>query len=186
MEGTAEHSAEVTIKNPLGFHVRPVQRFASLALLFICEVEVHLRSRTVPGKSVINLVSLGGRCGDTMVITAKGEDARQCVEVLRYLADNSFFVEDSIDTAAQPRRHIERLARLAACFDSDIKVVLRGKVADAKAVTALSALGLTPTSVPRFEVQGTDQEQALAVLENLVASCFYVEDQMGRRPPKAT
>jgi phosphotransferase system HPr-like phosphotransfer protein len=121
-----------------------------------------------------------------MIITAKGEDARQCVEVLQFLAESSFFVEDSIDTAAQPSRHIERLARIASCFESDIKVILNGKVADAKAVNSLSALGLKPTSVPRFQIHGRDQEQALAVLENLVASCFYVEDKMGRRPRKAT
>ncbi len=179
-----EHSIEVTIKNPLGFHVRPVQRFATLALLFKCDVEVHMRSRTVPGKSVINLVSLGGRCGDMMVVTARGEDARQCVSLLQFLADSSFFVEDSIDTGAQPNRHVERLARIASCFDSDIKVVLSGKVADAKSADAVSALGLKPTSVPKFQVQGPDEEQARAVLANLVEACFYVEDKMGRRPRK--
>jgi len=179
-----EHSVEVTIKNPMGFHVRPVQRFADLARLFKADVEVHMRNRTVPGKSVINLVSLGGRCGDSMVITARGEDARQCVDVLHFLADSSFFVEDSMDTASQPNRHVERLARMASCFESEIQIVLNGKAADAKAVEAVSGLGLKPTSVPRFRVRGTDEEQARAVLENLVESCFYVEDEMGRRPRK--
>jgi phosphotransferase system HPr (HPr) family protein len=181
-----EHSVEVTINNPLGFHVRPVQRFASLALLFKSDVQVHLRSRTVPGKSVMNLVSLGGRHGEVMRITARGEDARQCVEVLTFLAESSFFVEDSLDTAAQPNRHVERLTAIASCFKSDITAVFDGKTADAKKSKALSVLGLTPTSVPEFEIRGPDAVQARAVLENLVASCFYVEDKMIERARKAT
>jgi phosphotransferase system HPr (HPr) family protein len=186
MSKQTECVAEVMIANPLGFHVRPVQRFATMALMFKCDIEVHMRNRTVPGKSIINLVSLGGRCGDVMRIMARGEDAGQCIGVLTFLADSSFFVEDNLDPKAQPGRHVERLARIASCFVSDIKATLNGKTADAKKVRSLARLSLTPTSVPSFEIQGADAEQARAVLDNLVACCFYVEDKMvekGRKDP---
>jgi phosphotransferase system HPr (HPr) family protein len=185
MSDSEQKSVEVTIQNRMGFHVRPVQRFAETARVFRSDVEVAMKGRTVPGKSVINLVSLGGRCGDKMTITATGEDARQCVDLLSYLADSRFFVEDHVDVSNQPNRHVDRLVRAASVFDSDIEVRLDGKSADAKDCDAVTALGLTPTSLPEFDVAGEDAEQARAVLDNLVASCFYVEDRMAERERKA-
>jgi len=178
MTDTSEYSADVTIRNRLGLHVRPVQRFAELARAFKADVEVQVRNRSVPGKSVMNLMSLGGRANDPMKITARGDDARQCVDVLRLLAENSFFVEDNVDVSDQPMRHVERLARIAACFDSEIMVTEDGKNADAKQSDALAAMGLTPDSRPQFEIHGDDQEQARAVVENLVRNYFYVEEAM--------
>lgn len=181
-----EHSAEVVIANPMGFHVRPVQRFAELARVFQSELTVKVRGREVPGKSVINLVSLGGRSGDRMTITASGADARQCVDILRYLAESRFFVEDNVQEELRPDRHVERLNRMASVFESDVRVELDGAAADAKSPEQLAALGLTPTSMPKFDIHGPDAAQARAVLDNLVASCYYVEDTMAERGRKVS
>jgi phosphotransferase system HPr (HPr) family protein len=186
MSTEKEHSADVAILNPMGFHVRPVQRFAQLARLFRADVTVSMRGRTVPGTSVMNLVSLGGRNGDTLTITARGADARQCVEVLKYLAESGFFVEDYMQDRLTPDRHIQRLSRIASCFDSEIHVSLDGHAADAKNADELTPLSMRPTSAPTFQITGPDAEQAQAVLDNLVASCFYVEDKMAERGRKAT
>ncbi len=184
MAETAEHSTEVAIPNRLGFHVRPVQRFAELAKVFSADVTVELRGREVPGKSVMNLMSLGGRSGDRIRIKARGDDARQAVEVLRFLAENSFFVEDELDPTEEPQRHMERLARLASCFQSEIVAVADGGCANAKELEELLKLELRPTSRPEFQVQGTDAEQARRVLDNLVRHCFYVEEELVRRGRK--
>jgi phosphotransferase system HPr (HPr) family protein len=182
MRAEQEHSAEVPIANPMGFHVRPVQRFAQLARMFKAEVTVSIRGRTVPGTSVMNLVSLGGRSGDN----ARGVDARQCVAVLTYLAESGFFVEDYMQDRLTPDRHIQRLSRMAGCFDSSICATLDGQCVDAKQADGLAALHLDPLSTPTFEIQGPDAEQAQAVLDNLVASSFYIEDKMAERGRKAT
>ena len=186
MSTDQEYSVEVAIANPMGFHVRPVQRFAQLARMFRADVTVGMRERTVPGTSVMNLVGLGGRCGDRLTIRARGADARQCVAVLQYLAESGFFVEDYMQDRLTPDRHVQRLSRMAACFDSDIHVTLDGHTADAKRADDLAPLGMSPTSTPTFEIDGPDAEQAQAVLDNLVASCFYVEDKMAERGRKAT
>lgn len=186
MSTEQEHSADVAIANPMGFHVRPVQRFAQMARMFRADVTVSVRGRTVPGTSVMNLVSLGGRMGDTLTIKASGPDARQCIAALTYLADSGFFVEDYMQDRLTPDRHVQRLSSLAACFDSDIRVTLDGHTADAKQTDALAPLHLSPVSTPTFEIDGPDAEQARAVLDNLVASCFYIEDQMAARGRKAT
>jgi phosphotransferase system HPr (HPr) family protein len=179
-----EHSTEVAIPNRLGFHVRPVQRFAELAKVFSADVTVELRGREVPGKSVMNLMSLGGRSGDRIRITARGRDARQAVEVLRFLAENSFFVEDELNPCDEPQRHMERLARLASCFQSEIVAEANGDCANAKELEELLALELVPTSRPKFRVQGADAEQARQVLDNLVRHCFYVEEELVKKGRK--
>ncbi len=172
------HSTDVTIGNPLGFHVRPVQRFAEWAQLFEADVEVELRGRTVPGDSVMYLMRLGGRQGDKLRITAQGEDARQAVAVLKFLAENDFFVEDELAEGERPQRHVERLARLASCFESEIRANVDGKRVDAKKLPELLDLGLSPASKLQFEMKGKDARQAAAVLDNLVQHRFYVEEAM--------
>ena len=181
MDNSTGHSATLTISNRLGLHVRPVQRFAEFARIFKCDVEVEIRGQVVPGKSLMKLMSLGGRYGDSMKISAQGEDARQCIDVLKYLADHSFFVEDNIKHGAEPQRHIQRLAHIAGCFDSQVAADLGGKDADAKDARSLAALGLKPTSRPTFQIRGEDEQQARAVLETLVRNCFYVEEAMAQQ-----
>jgi len=178
MVDTGEHSNVVEIANRMGFHVRPVQRFAEMARMFKADVEVELRGRRVPGKSVMNLMSLGGRRGDKLKIVACGEDARQCVAALSFLAASRFFVEDSVDVSAQVDRHVMRLAAFASCFASDVVVELDCKKADGKDAEMLATLQLTPRSEPAFEISGPDARQARAVLTHLVAKRFYVEDAL--------
>ena len=185
MDATHEHAAELKIPNRMGFHVRPVQRFSELARVFKADVQVTLHGRRVPGKSVMNLMSLGGRCGDRMEIRALGEDARQCVEVLRFLAENRFFVEDEPDQINQPDRHVSRLAHIASCFDSDILATVNGFTVDAKRKDALLRLDMDPSCKPRFEIEGPDAVQARAVVDNLVNHFYYVEEEMARQSGKA-
>jgi phosphotransferase system HPr (HPr) family protein len=181
MMSSEEHKTELTINNRMGFHVRPVQRFAELARMFKADVEVELRGRAVPGKSVMNLMSLGGRYGDTLQVSASGEDARQCLEVLKFLGEHRFFVEDDPDVDRQTDRHICRLSRIASAFESEITVKVDGAAADAKRKEDLRELGLNPRSEPEFDIEGPDAEQARAIIENLVQHCFYVEDEMVKR-----
>jgi phosphotransferase system HPr-like phosphotransfer protein len=58
---------------------------------------------------------------------------------------------------------------------------LNGETVDAKDAEAVAATGIEATSRPEFEIEGDDLEQARAVLDNLVESCFYVEDKMAER-----
>jgi len=173
------YSTELTIKNKLGFHVRPIQRFAELARAFACEVEVQVEDRKAPGKSVLHLMSLRGRAGAPMKITACGDDARQALCVLKFLAENRFFVEDNLDQELHPLRHLVRLSKMASCFESEIRVELNGQVVDAKRLPRLKELGLTPTSEVRFSISGEDADQARAVMENLLKYRFYIEEAMG-------
>ena len=183
--GSAEtHTAKVKIKNKLGLHVRPIQRFVELAQVFRADVEVRIGERKGPGKSVINLMSLGGHQGDEMKISVAGEDAEQCICALRYLAENTFFVEDDLVSERHPLRHLRRLCRMASCFRSDVCVVFDGKSADAKKFSELRTLGITPRSALSFQVSGEDSEQVGKLLDKLVQYRFYVEEELARDKDK--
>ncbi len=179
MRPPTEYSKTLLIRNPLGFHVRPVQRFAELAALFRSEIEVEIDGRKASGKSMMALVGLGGQHGSLMKITTTGEDARQALDVLGYLVEENFFVEDDLDTRQYPRRHIERLVKLASCFRSKVWVGLNDRKANARDPCGLVELGLKPTSEVSLHVSGEDSNQARKVLNTLVRYRFYVEEEMG-------
>ena len=175
MEAQGQYVREVTIGNRLGFHVRPIQRFAQLARAFRGDVQVSVGDRTASGKSVMGLMGLGGQCGSVMRIQTSGVDARQAAELLGYLVANQFFVEEA-EADAPPERHLDRLAGFASCFDGDIAVERDGKKANARDRAALAELGLTPDGDDVvIHAAGADGEQARAVLDAVLKCRFYVE-----------
>ena len=186
MGAQAAYTTQMPIRNPLGFHVRPVQRFAELAQAFKGDVEVDIEGRKASGKSVMSLMSVRGRHGSIMKITTSGSDGRQAAGLLGFVVGENFFVEDDLGSAADPNRHIARLAKFASCSNSEVFVELDGRKADARRCGELLRLGLKPTSKVEFHVKGEDAEQAERVLELLARRCFYVEEEMGAEArPKA-
>ena len=115
MASEETYSTEFIIKNKLGFHVRPIQRFAELARAFDSEIEVRVEDRRAQGKSVLHLMGLKAGIGALMKVTAQGRDAKQTICVLKFLAENCFFVEDNLGSELHPLRHLRaRLPRHAA------------------------------------------------------------------------
>jgi phosphotransferase system HPr (HPr) family protein len=166
------------IKNRCGFHVRPIQRFTQLAKAFESDVDVTINGKTAPGKSIMHLMGLKGECGADFEFDVAGPDSRQAFAVLDYLVDNSFFVEDELDKAGHPERHLERLARFAAAFDSDVRVRFNGDEADAKDLEAVRALGFRFWDQPEIHVDGPDADQARNVFQTLVQYRFFVEEEV--------
>ncbi len=175
MSESDEYSSEITIENKLGFHVRPIQRFAELARAFGCDIEVEIEGRTASGKSVLEMMSLKGESGAHMTITCRGSDARQAHCVLTFLAENRFFVEDQLDEELHPLRHLRRLAKMSSCFDSTIRVTKDGEQVNAEDFSALKELDIEPRTELDFDIEGADAEGAEAVLEKLLKYYFYVE-----------
>ncbi len=178
MKSRNEYKRELTIENPLGFHVRPVQRFAELAQAFESDITVEIDGREASGKSVMGLMSLGGRHGATIIIKTRGEDARQALDIISYLIEEDFFVEDDIEPDNGSRRHIERLKKFASCFESTIKLLLDGEEINISSPEAFENLEFCPTEKIDFHVTGKDAEQACRVLQKLVDYRFYIEDAM--------
>ena len=83
-------SREVTIVNPLGFHMRPAALFVRMASTFTAEIEVAKDSLAVNGKSIMGVRMLQAEAGSTITIRADGSDAEVAVEALSKLVVDGF------------------------------------------------------------------------------------------------
>lgn len=72
------------IKNPTGFHTRPARLFVDTANDDYpgCEVKVVKGDRTINGKSVIHMLTLGVKFGDEVTVQVSGEGEAEAVRRL--------------------------------------------------------------------------------------------------------
>lgn len=85
--------AELAVRNEIGLHARPAARFVQTARGFDAEVRVAKLGgggAAVRATSLTNLVALGARLGDTLVVTAAGPDAADAIQALTVLAQDGF------------------------------------------------------------------------------------------------
>lgn len=85
-----EHRKEVRITNKRGLHARASAKFVTLASGLPCEVTVAKDGQEVTGTSIMGLMMLGAAMGDSIVISAAGEQAVHAVEQLALLVENRF------------------------------------------------------------------------------------------------
>jgi phosphocarrier protein FPr len=93
--------AALGVRNAIGLHARPAARFVEVARGFDAEVRVAKQGGGAPVRatSLTNVVALGARLGDTLLVSASGPQAAEALDALRALADEGF--GDGI-TAAPP------------------------------------------------------------------------------------
>ena len=87
-----EAMAELPVRNKIGLHLRPAGRFVEVVRGFDAEVRVTKAGGGPPvdARSLTNLVSLGARRGDTLLVSAGGSQADEVIAALRELADGGF------------------------------------------------------------------------------------------------
>ena len=91
-EPPADARAELAVRNEIGLHARPAARFVETARRFDADVRVAKQGGGAPVRagSLTNLVALGARFGDTLLVTAGGPQAQEAVDALRRLAEDGF------------------------------------------------------------------------------------------------
>ncbi|UWX97235.1 dihydroxyacetone kinase phosphoryl donor subunit DhaM [Arthrobacter zhaoxinii] len=75
-----------TLVNPMGLHARPAAVVAQL----LADLDAEITINGVDGKSVMMLMTLGLRPGETLSATATGPDAARAVELLAEQVRNGF------------------------------------------------------------------------------------------------
>jgi len=82
----------VTVLNPTGFHARPARTFVDLATNNYPETAVTLTKgpKVINGKSVLSMLTLGAKCGDTILIEAAGGKEAQALKELGDLFETIF------------------------------------------------------------------------------------------------
>lgn len=73
---------ETTIGPKEGLHARPAAQFVKTAKGFESEITIHKGDRRANAKSSLNIMTLGAKHGDQVVIRAQGKDAEEAVEAL--------------------------------------------------------------------------------------------------------
>jgi phosphocarrier protein FPr len=88
----ADARASLPVRNALGLHARPAARLVATARGFDAEVRVAKSpgGEAVRATSLTNVVALGARRGDTLLVSAAGPQAGEAIDALRALADEGF------------------------------------------------------------------------------------------------
>lgn len=98
---TLQH--RVRIRNPQGFHMRPITAFAEMARRYQSTVTVTKEDRKVDGKSPLELLFLAAPQGAELVLETSGPDAREALAALVELLETITFDEGDASPLPQTR-----------------------------------------------------------------------------------
>ena len=79
---------ELVLQNETGLHARPASMIVKEASKYNSEIKILKGNHEYNGKSIMSLLSMGAKKGDTLVIQALGEDAYKAVEELEYVLNS--------------------------------------------------------------------------------------------------
>lgn len=80
----------LNLTNPEGLHARPAALFVQIANKYDSELELEAHGKTVNGKSIIGIMSLGVFQGEEVTLTATGSDEKELIAELKQLFENEF------------------------------------------------------------------------------------------------
>ncbi len=83
-------SKEITLVNSVGLHARPATFFIQKANSYRCSVWIENNSRRANAKSLLGVLSLGVRQGDSVTLIADGIDENEAIEGLCSLILSGF------------------------------------------------------------------------------------------------
>lgn len=73
------------VKCRAGLHARPAAEFAQLCKRISSDVKLEKDGKTVQGKSIIGIMSLGVSSGDGITVIVDGEDEAAAMEQIKEL-----------------------------------------------------------------------------------------------------
>lgn len=80
-------SKELTIKNEEGLQARPAALLVQVAGKFMCNIWIEQGSKRVNAKSIMGVLSLRLKQGDTFFIVANGDDETKAIDAISNLID---------------------------------------------------------------------------------------------------
>ncbi|MEO8973882.1 MAG: phosphoenolpyruvate--protein phosphotransferase [Ktedonobacteraceae bacterium] len=82
---------QLTLTNPAGLHARPASLFVQTSGRFQSAIQVGLRGKQANALSIMAVLSLGVRQGDTITVRASGNDAQAALDALSELVHANFY-----------------------------------------------------------------------------------------------
>lgn len=83
-------SQKLTITNAQGFHMRPAMTFVQTLTKYPCDVIVKTDTKEVDGKSVMNLIAAGLKCGMEIEVICKGEQEEEALKEAVAMIESGF------------------------------------------------------------------------------------------------
>ncbi|WP_369932987.1 phosphoenolpyruvate--protein phosphotransferase [Xanthomonas tesorieronis] len=93
-----------TVAYPTGLHARPATRWVETARGFAARIQVRAGAQIGDAKNLVSLLQLGLHAGDTVTISAEGQDAAAALARLRSVIDGLTAQEKADAQAAAQRR----------------------------------------------------------------------------------
>ncbi|MFV0465699.1 MAG: HPr family phosphocarrier protein [Lachnospiraceae bacterium] len=75
-------SFEFIVTDAQGIHARPAGLFVKSAASYPCAITIKKGERSVDAKRIMGVMSLGAKKGDTVIITADGENEDEAILAL--------------------------------------------------------------------------------------------------------
>lgn len=86
-------SARLTLLNTQGLHARAAAAFVRALNGLSADVQVSWEGRTVNGRSMLDLMTLGAPRGSMLEVQVSGTDAQSALEALTKVVENRFYEE---------------------------------------------------------------------------------------------
>jgi phosphotransferase system HPr (HPr) family protein len=71
-----------TIQNPFGIHARPARKIAEAAKASTGAVTLEKEGKIFNAKSLVHVISVGARQGDSITVAAEGENAEEVISAI--------------------------------------------------------------------------------------------------------
>lgn len=78
------------VENQMGIHARPAGLLANLCVNFKSAVSIRLGDKTAAGNNVLQILALGAQKGDTLIVTAEGDDEEEAIVKVEELLKGEF------------------------------------------------------------------------------------------------
>ena len=72
-------SKEFTIKNKMGFHMRPANVFVTEMTKYASSVNIIFNGKTINGKSIMNIMAACIKCGSEVNVVCDGVDEEEAL-----------------------------------------------------------------------------------------------------------
>ena len=80
----------VEIVNKLGLHARSASKLVSVASNYLSNIQITYKNKQVNAKSIMNLLMLAAKKGDTIYIRCEGEDEEAAMQAVCELIARRF------------------------------------------------------------------------------------------------
>ncbi len=96
-EGLDMAEVEIVVTHPIGLHARPSVKLTQLAKTFDASIRMRVLDdgEWVDAKSIVRVMAMKVKVGQTLLVQAKGAEATSAVDALVTLVERDFDEQDA-------------------------------------------------------------------------------------------